>query len=116
MLYRSNWEKNWYTDQLVITWALLANRICSVPASSNLWSGFGLKFDPALDDSKTCFHGFGYENCNKGLAPNHRVRRTGCKWWHFLYYENFQSHLNKFYQLTNNSVTIDPQILDYINV
>ena len=113
MLYRSNQEKNWFTDQLVITWALLSRKICSVPASSNLWSGLGLKFDPLLDDSKTCFHGFGYHNCNR-KKNNHRVQLMGCKWWHFIYYENFQNHLDKFYELTNNSVRLDYQILAQI--
>ena len=110
MLNRSNWEKIWYTDQLIITWALLSSKVCSVPASSNLWTGLGLKFDPALDDSKTCFHGFGYENCTKRRIE--RIWRMGCKWWHFFPNEGFQSHLDKFYELTNNTITLDPEILD----
>ena len=113
MLYKSNWEKTWYTDQLIITWALLSSKVCSVPASSNLWEMPGLQFDPALDDSKTCFHGFGYENCNRGNSQNHRVWRMGCKWWHFYPFESFQNHLDKFYELTKNTITLDPEILDH---
>ena len=111
MLYRSN---QWFTDQLIITWALLSSKVCSVPASSNLWPGLGLQFDPALEDSGTCYHGFGYEDCNRNLPQNHRIRLMGCKWWHFIYYENIGDHLSKFYQPTNNSLTIDPLILAFI--
>ena len=57
VLYNSTSEEDWYSDQLIITWALLSSKVCSVPASSNLWRMPGLQFDPlALDDSETCFH------------------------------------------------------------
>ena len=113
MLYKSNWAKDWHTDQLIITWALLSKKVCSVPASSNLWEMPGIEFDPALDDSKTCFHGFGYEDCNSHQAQNHRVRLLGCKWWHFYSNEDFKTHLDKFYEFTNNTVTLDQEILNH---
>ena len=46
----------WYTDQLIITWSLLASRICSVPASSGLWNLPGLTWshqDKYLDSPLT---------------------------------------------------------------
>ena len=67
-----------------------------------------LKFDPTLDDSKKCFHGV-FEDCN--------IRRTQlslgrkCQWWHFYPNEGFQNHLDKFYELTNNAITLDQEIL-----
>ena len=116
VLYNSDWAKNWFTDQLIITWALLSTKVCSVPASSNLWEMPGIQFDPTHDDSSKCFHGFGYEDCNRGTPPTHRVGHMGCKWWHFYPFETIENHLEKFYQITNNTVTIDPLILAHINV
>ena len=109
MLNKTDWAKDWYIDQLIITWALLSSKVCTVPASSNLWEMPGLQFDPALDDSKTCFHGFGYECCH--LPRVERIWRMGCKWWHFYSKEGFQSHLDKFHEFTNNTITLDPEIL-----
>ena len=108
MLYKSNSEKKWFTDQLITTWALLSTKICSVPDRSNLWEMPELKFDPTLDDSKKCFHGV-FEDCN--------IRRTQlslgrkCQWWHFYPNEGFQNHLDKFYELTNNAITLDQEII-----
>ena len=67
-----------------------------------------LKFVPTLDDSKKCFHGV-FEDCN--------IRRTQlslgrkCQWWHFYPNEGFQNHLDKFYELTNNAITLDQEII-----
>ena len=108
MLYKSNSEKEWFTDQLITTWALLSTKICSVPDRSNLWEMPELKFDPTLDDSKKCFHGV-FEDCN--------IRRTQlslgrkCQWWHFYPNEGFQNHLDKFYELTNNAIILDPELI-----
>ena len=107
VLYNSTSEEDWYSDQLIITWALLSSKVCSVPASSNLWQMPGLRFDPALEDSETCFHGVGYEDCNTARVQLH----LGCKWWHFYPFESFENHLDKFYQFTNKTVTLDPDIL-----
>ena len=109
VLYKSDWAIDWYTDQLIITWALLSRKVCTVPASSNLWQMPGIEFDPAVEDSGSCFHGFGYEQCSKRRVE--RVERMGCKWWHFWADEGFQAHLDKFYELTNNTITLDPEIL-----
>lgn len=108
MLYKSNSEKEWFTDQLITTWALLSTKICSVPDRSNLWEMPELKFDPTLDDSKQCFHDV-IENC-----IIHRTQLSGgrkCQWWHFYPNEGFQNHLDKFYELTNNAITLDQEIL-----
>ena len=109
MLYKSNSDKYWYSDQLIITWALLSSKVCTVPASSKLWQMPGIQYDSALDDSKTCFHGFGYECCSKRW--DERRWRLGCKWWHFFPNEGFQAHLDKFYEITNNTITLDTEIL-----
>ena len=50
-------KSSWYTDQLITTWALLNSSVCTVPVTSGLWKMPGLKFDPNLDDSRTCWHG-----------------------------------------------------------
>ena len=107
VLYNATPEEDWYTDQVIITWALLSSKVCSVPASSNLWKMPGLQFDPALDDTERCFHGVGYQDCNRGRSHI----SLGCKWWHFYPSESFENHLDKFYQFSNNTVTLDPDIL-----
>ena len=66
----------------------------------------GIQFDPALDDSKTCFHSDGiYCHIRRKTCP------LGCETWHFFPNEGFQSHLDKFYELTKNTVTLDPEML-----
>ena len=58
----------------------------------------GLSFDPDLDDSPTCWHGRKYTDCN-------RKRETipgGCKWWHFFPDEDFDTHVQRFRQITND--------------
>ena len=100
--------KTWFTDQLIITWALLSSKVCTVPSSSALWDMPGLQFDPSLDDSKTCFHG----NVNIPCTIKRRSVKGGCKWWHFSPDQGFQSHLDTFYELTNNTIVLDPEILN----
>ena len=100
-------QSSWYTDQLITTWALLNSRVCTVPATSGLWRMPGLKFDPNLDDSATCWHGRGYKDCNRLV----HIVYGGCKWWHFYPDQTFQDHLDKFYELTNNTIALDLQIL-----
>merc|ERR1712062_702539 len=94
--------ENWFTDQLIITWGLLSSKVCTVPASSKLWDLPGLQFDPALDDSKTCFHGF-VVNCDQGMSWHQRNYHR-CKWLHFPKNKEFKVHLDKFYELTNNTI------------
>jgi len=106
-LHRSNPEKDWYTDQLIITWALLSSKVCTVPARSKLWEMPGIQFDPALDDSKTCFHGIEAKSCNIRRS----TIRQGCKWWHFFANQGFKSHLDVFYKSTNNTITLNQEII-----
>ena len=97
--------ENWFVDQVIVTWGLLSSKVCTVPASSKLWQMPGLKFDPALDDSKSCFHGVN-KNCKLHQPNYHR-----CNLVHFPNNQGFKIHLDKFYELTNNTITLDPEIL-----
>ena len=100
-------KSSWYTDQLITTWALLNSSLCTVPATSGLWNLPGLEFHPNLDDSATCWHGRGFKDCNRLV----HIVYGGCKWWHFYPDQTFQDHLTKFYELTNNTIALDLQIL-----
>ena len=116
-------RNTWYTDQLITqvtlemmtssdrllcrTHSLLSSKTCSVPESSGLWNLPGLEFDPEFDDSGSCWHGRGFKDCNKDI----HIVYQGCKWWHFYPDQRFQDHLDKFYELTNNSIPLDFEIL-----
>ena len=100
-------DGTWYTDQYITTYSLLASKICTVPRYSGLWPGLGLVHDDELDDSKSCFHGRGYKDCNKGI----HIVYQGCKWWHFYPDESLQTHFDKFFELTNNSIPLDIHVL-----
>ena len=67
----------------------------------------GVEFDPALNDSNTCFHGDNI-NCNINSCC-----QPVCKSMHFDPGHGFKIHLDKFYELTNNTGTLDPEILSY---
>jgi len=95
----------WYTDQLITTYTLLSNRICTVPEISGLWNLPGLSYDPGFSDEEQCWHGKGFKDCNKDI----HIVYQGCKWWHFYPDQSFDDHLEKFYELTNHSIKIDLQ-------
>ena len=99
--------ENWFTDQLIITWALLSSKVCTVPATNKLWEMPGLTFDPALNDSKTCFHATTYNLCYNIYEPNYHL----CMSMHFDNGNGFQIHVDKFYEWTNNTINLDPEIL-----
>jgi hypothetical protein len=58
---------------------------------------------PGFDDSDTCFHGKYYSDCNEDV----RIVAEGCKWWHFFPSQNFDDHLKKFNQITDNSYKLN---------
>ena len=59
----------------------------------------GIEFDPALNDSKTCFHGFGYEDCNGGLPEDHPKRlREG-----FIFLDCIKAHKMDIVQIVHIS-------------
>ena len=99
----------WYTDQLITTYTLLSNRLCTVPQISGLWKLPGLSYDPDFSDEDQCWHGRGYKDCNKDI----HIVYQGCKWWHFYPDQSFDDHLKKFYELTNNSIKIDLQLFTW---
>lgn len=88
----------WYYDQWITTHGLLKNRLCNAPPYSGLWAAKGLEFDPDFEDSKVCFHGFGYKDCNRNI----HIVYEGCKWWHFYPDQTFQEHIQKFHEITKN--------------
>ena len=89
------------------TYSLLASKVCTVPETSGLWRMPGLKYDPEFDDSGSCWHGRGYKDCNRDI----HIVYQGCKWWHFYPDQSFQDHLDKFYELTNDTIALDLQVL-----
>ena len=96
-------SSTWFTDQLITTHALLSSGVCSVPASSGLWRMPGLQVQPGPGDAATCWHGRGYKDCNKDI----HIVYQGCKWWHFFPSQRMPDHIDKFYELTNNSIQLD---------
>ena len=89
--------------QWITTYGILKNRFCTVPAKSGLWKLGGLKkrgiYFPDYDDSKTCWHGQYYKDCNRDI----QIVAYGCKWWHFYPSETFEDHAKKFNELTDDA-------------
>ena len=106
-LARSKNNDQWYYDQWVTTYGILKNRLCTVPESSGLWNVPGLLdkqiYFPELNDSKKCWHGKNYYDCNMQI----RIIPYGCKWWHFYPSQNFDEHIEKFNEITNNTYNIN---------
>eukprot|EP00090_Calanus_glacialis_P028353 TRINITY_DN4555_c0_g1_i6.p1 TRINITY_DN4555_c0_g1~~TRINITY_DN4555_c0_g1_i6.p1 ORF type:complete len:346 (-),score=89.34 TRINITY_DN4555_c0_g1_i6:59-1096(-) len=100
-------NSTWYYDQLITTHALLSSKICTVPKESGLWKMPGLKFDPSLADGATCWHGRGYRDCNKDI----HIVYQGCKWWHFFPFQRMSEHIEKFYELSKNTIKLDIKVL-----
>merc|ERR1711892_65480 len=100
-------KSTWYYDQLITTHSLLSSKICTVPKESGLWKMPGLEYDPSLVDGATCWHGRGYRDCNKDI----HIVYQGCKWWHFFPFQRMAEHLEKFYELTNNTIKLDIKVL-----
>ena len=95
-------KATWYYDQWITTHGLLLKKICTVPPWSGLWNNTGLKFDPYFDDSKQCWHGEGYKDCNMNI----HIVPHGCKWWHFYPFQKFEEHIAKFNELTEDSYNL----------
>ena len=91
-------EHIWYSDQIITSHALIANKICYVPPTSGLWKFLHLKYDQDFNDEHLCWHGIsgGYTDCNKYRKSN----ECGGKWWHFYPDQKFDDHLEKFQELT----------------
>ena len=85
----------------------MKNKLCTVPNSSGLWNVPGLLdrnlYFPDLNDSKTCWHGKNYHDCNQ----INRIIPYGCKWWHFYPSQSFKEHVEKFNELTDNEYKLD---------
>ena len=96
-------DDTWYYDQWITTLSILKSGLCSAPERSGLWRNPGIAFDPSLDDMDTCFHGYGYKDCNKNI----RVVFGGCKWWHFYPQQSFEEHVQKFHEITNFTYTFN---------
>ena len=95
-------DDKWYYDQWITTYGILKNKLCVVPKVSGLWKLPGLidnkLYFPAMDDSKTCWHGRNYRSCDVEL----RIIPYGCKWWHFRPFQSFKEHVKKFNEITEN--------------
>ena len=106
-LARTKNNDKWYYDQWVTTYGILKNRLCTVPETSGLWNIPGLIdrkiYFPLLDDSKTCWHGKNYHDCNQQI----RIIPYGCKWWHFYPSQGLKDHVAKFNDITNNEYKLD---------
>ena len=117
-------DGRWYTDQLITTHTLISRKICNIPETSGLWKMKGdfihtvlsktfmyifegLKYDPDFDDSTLCWHGRGYKDCNEQV----HIVYQGCKWWHFFPFQTFDEHVNKFKELSNNTIELGINIL-----
>ena len=102
-LEKAKFYDKWYYDQWVTTFGILKQRLCSVPNTSGLWKVPGLVeksiYFSSIDDSKTCWHGNNYHDCNRAR----RLIPSGCKWWHFYPQQPFEDHVKKFNELTNNT-------------
>ena len=100
-----NDQKIWYSDQLITTYSLLYHKLCNVPATSDLWNFLNLTNDKFLSDENICWHGTqnGFIDCNK----EREMKDCGGKWWHFFPQQDFEEHIIKFHQITNNSVPIN---------
>ncbi len=92
-------DNSWYYDQFITTLSILRSRLCTAPEYSGLWRNPGVTFDPSLDDEDTCYHGYGYKDCNRNI----HVVFGGCKWWHFYPDQTFDEHVRKFHELTNDT-------------
>ena len=93
----------WYYDQWITTHGLLYRKICNVPPESGLWDNKNLDFDPDFDDSKQCWHGKFYKDCNIDI----HIVGHGCKWFHFFPFQTFEEHVEKFRELTQDEYNID---------
>ena len=106
-LSRAKHNDKWYYDQWVTTYGILKNKLCTVPEISGLWNIPGLidrkLYFPQLNDSKTCWHGKNYHDCNQIM----RIIPYGCKWWHFYPTQSFKEHVAKFNELTNNEYKLN---------
>ena len=92
----------WYTDQLIITWSLLASRVCSVPASSALWNLPGLTWRPQTEseaESEACWNG---DQTWAECTVLQEFEDFPCKYWHFYPFQTFPEHLETFYRLIND--------------
>ena len=104
--YKNDSTAEWGYDQDITTYGILKHKLCTVSKNSGLWNIPGLSekgiYFPEMDDSKICWHGMHYEDCNfeRTNVPN------GCKWWHFYPHHNLAVHLRKFRELTNNSFNL----------
>lgn len=99
-------QVTWYYDQWITTLGILKEKICNVPPWSALWNNKGLHFDAEFDDSKQCWHGQGYKDCNIDI----HIVPHGCKWFHFFPFQTFQEHVDKFNELTD--FAYNPQVTD----
>ena len=97
----------WYTDQLIITWSLLASRLCSVPASSGLWNMPGLAWSSEAG-SEACWTG---DETWAECTVYQEFEHFNCKYWHFYPEQNFREHLNIFYLLINDQVGLDSELV-----
>ena len=99
----------WYTDQLIITWSLLATRLCSVPASSHLWQMPGLAWSPQTEaESSACWTG---DETWAECTVYQEFEHFACKYWHFYPEQTFREHLNIFYLLINDQVGQDSELV-----
>ena len=106
-LKRAKTNDKWYYDQWITTYGILKHKLCTVPKVSGLWKIPGLVdqglYFPEMDDSKTCWHGKNYHDCNMDI----RIIPYGCKWWHFFPFQKFKEHVQKFNELTENTYELN---------
>ena len=106
-LARTKFNDKWYSDQWITTYGILKRKLCTVPSESGLWKIPGLVekqlYFPQLNDSKTCWHGKNYHDCNR---INHIIP-YGCKWWHFYPDQKFKEHVEKFNEITKGIYKLD---------
>ena len=91
--------ENWWTDQRILTRAILESKLCYFPSISPLWSKIKLssKIEEKFDH-QTCFHGYDFKNCNK-----FDFQGIDCLWWHFYPAETEKDLLEIYYKVIKKS-------------
>merc|ERR1719471_2176081 len=93
-----NFREDWYTDQTLISTALLDSGLCSVSPVNG-----------SVQDKKTCWHGSKiFANCNI------HNKFENCLWWHFSSSEVVSDMEEKYQEILNNTnIPRLPEKYDY---
>ena len=88
---------HWGTDQAIVTRCILQKGTCSLPGDHPLWKKLNLEVKAGPDPN--CFHGEGYEDCNRDSPEPPNKKGARCKIWHFHPYEREQELEEKYMEI-----------------